>query len=124
MKFDPERYYNIASQDKEFNREIRYYDGTVKLIMGEDVFCLIVKEGKLISITDKLSAECPADTIFEGNDVQWMNLLAKVPKPFYQCLQTTCVRHGMQMSNDVKSLAYLPAWNRMTKMLREMLNDQ
>ena len=122
MKIDINKYFSLASQDPEFNREIRYYDGTVKLIMGDDVYHLIIKEGKLLMITDTLSKECPADTIFDGNDDQWGNLLAKVPKPFYQCLQTTCVRHGMEMRNDVKSLAYLPAWNRMTKMLREMLN--
>ena len=122
MKIDMEKYFGIASQDREFNREIRYFDGTVKLIMGDDVYHLIIKEGKLLMITDELSKECAADTIFEGNDDQWSNLLAKVPVPFYQCLQTSCVRHGMQMSNDVKSLSYLSAWNRMTKLLREMLN--
>lgn len=122
MKFDAKKYFEIASQDPEFTKEIRYYDGTVKLIMGEDVYHLIIKEGNLLMITDTLSAGCPADTVFDGNDEQWTNLLAKVPKPFYQCLQTTCVRHGMKMSNDAKSLAYLPAWNRMTKMLREMLS--
>lgn len=124
MKVDIQKFYEVANKDKEFNREIRYYDGTVKLIMGDDVYHLIIKDGKLIMATDELSVDCSADTFFDGNDEQWGCLLEKVPKPFYQCLQTTCVRHGMKMSNDSKSLAYLLAWNRMTKLLRELNNAE
>lgn len=122
MKIDMKKYFELASQDPEFCRELRYFDGTVKLIMGDDVYCLIIKEGKLITIVDNLSADCPADVTINGTDDMWANLLAKVPKPFYQCLQTTCVKHGMTMTQDPKSYAYLPAWNRMTKLLREMLS--
>lgn len=122
MKLELKKYAEALAKDPEFNREIRYYDGAVKMIMGNSVYVFLIKEGKLVDALDDLSAECPADLVVEGTDEMWSNLLAKVPRPFYQCLQTTCVKHGMKMSNDVKSLAYLPAWNRMIKMLREMRN--
>jgi len=122
MKLDIKKYYGIASQDPEFCREIRYFDGTVKMLMGDEVYCLIIKDGKLVAAVNDLPADVTADVVFDGNDDQWGHLLAKVPVPFYQCLQTTCVKHGMKMTNDPKTLAYLPAWNRMTKLMREMLN--
>lgn len=121
MKVDVTKLEAILQEDKEFNREIRYFDGTVKLQMGDATYCLLIKDGKLVTLTDKLPADTTADTVFGGTDFQWSNLLAAVPVPFFQCIQTSCVREGMTMSNDVKSLAYLPAWNRLFRVMR--LND-
>lgn len=121
MKVNVAKLEEILKEDREFNREIRYYDGTVKLLMGDATICLVIKDGKLLTLTDKLPAATTADTEFQGNDTQWSNLLAPVPVPFFQCIQTSCVREGMRMSNDVKSLAYLPAWNRLFRVMR--LND-
>lgn len=121
MKVDVAKLEGILKTDKEFNREIRYYDGTVKLLMGEATYCLLIKDGKLVKITDELPASTTADTEFGGNDTQWSGLLAAIPVPFFQCIQTSCVREGMTMSNDPKSLAYLPAWNRLFRVMR--LND-
>lgn len=121
MKVDVAKLEGILKTDKEFNREIRYFDGTVKLLMGEATYCLLIKDGKLVKITDDLPASTTADTEFGGNDTQWSGLLADVPVPFFQCIQTSCVREGMTMSNDPKSLAYLPAWNRLFRVMR--LND-
>ena len=121
MKVDVKKLQGILTEDKEFNREIRYFDGTVKMVMGDATYCLLIKDGKLVTITDDLPADTTADTEFGGSDFQWSNLLAPVPVPFYQCIQTSCVREGMTMSNDVKSLAYLPAWNRLIRVMR--LND-
>ena len=121
MKVDVAKLEGILQEDKEFNREIRYYDGTVKLLMGDATYCLLIKDGKLIKIVDSLPASTTADTEFAGNDTQWSGLLAAVPVPFFQCIQTSCVREGMSMSNDPKSLAYLPAWNRLFRVMR--LND-
>lgn len=121
MKVDVTKLNAILQEDKEFNREIRYFDGTVKLLMGDETYCLLIKDGKLVKLTDNLPATTTADTEFKGTDFQWSNLLAAVPVPFFQCIQTSCVREGMSMSNDVKSLAYLPAWNRLFRVMR--LND-
>lgn len=121
MKVDIKRLESILQEDREFNREIRYYDGTVKLIMGDQTYCLIIKDGKLVTITSDLPAATTADSEFVGNNTQWSNLLSPVPVPFFQCIQTSCVREGMTMSNDVKTLAYLPAWNRLFRVMR--LND-
>lgn len=121
MKVDVTKLEAILNEDREFNREIRYYDGTVKLLMGDNTICLLIKDGKLVKLTDELPADTTADTEFQGTDYQWSNLLAPVPVPFFQCIQTSCVREGMSMSNDAKSLAYLPAWNRLIRVMR--LND-
>ncbi|MDR2163066.1 MAG: hypothetical protein LBO70_03890 [Clostridiales Family XIII bacterium] len=119
MKFDGQKFFEIAIKDPEFNREIRYFDGTVKLLMGNDTYLLVIKDGVLINVLSNFVATTTADVTFIGDDYQWVNLLAAVPKPFYQCLQTACVKHGMKMTNDPKSLAYLPAWNRMIRILRD-----
>lgn len=121
MKVDTAKLEAILKEDKEFNREIRYFDGTVKLNMEETTLILIIKDGKLVTLTDELPATTTADAEFEGNNYQWSNLLADVPVPFFQCIQTSCVREGMKMTNDPKTLAYLPAWNRLFRVMR--LND-
>ena len=53
MKVDINKFYEIAIKDPEFIRELRYFDGTVKMIMGSEVYCLIIKDGKLVTAVER-----------------------------------------------------------------------
>lgn len=48
MKLELKKYAEALAKDPEFNREIRYYDGAVKMIMGDSVYVFLIKEGKLV----------------------------------------------------------------------------
>lgn len=123
MKLDIQKTMDTLSKDPEFMREIRYYDGTLKMNMGDDSYEIVFSNGKPILAKDDVpNYSAPVTTEITGTDDMWQHLLAKKPIPYYQCLQTTCVKHGMQMSSNVETLAYLPAWNRMVFVLRDIVN--
>lgn len=123
MKIDIQKAFDMLSNDPEFIREIRYYDGTLRMNMGEDSYQIVFSNGKPVAAMDEVPNYSAAPlTEITGTDDMWMNMLARKPVPYYQCLQTTCVKHGMQMTNNVETLAYLAAWNRMVFVLRDLIN--
>ena len=122
MKLDIQKVLNALANDPEFMREIRYYSGSLKMNMGEDTYVLTFANGRPVDAVDSIDPFARVTTEITGTDDMWKNLLAKKPVPYYQCIQTTCVKHGMTFTDDTKSLAYLPAWNRMVFVLRDMLN--
>lgn len=56
--------------------------------------------------------------VIRGTDEQWDALLQQKPLPFYQCLQSSNIKHGLHLSNTNETFAYLPALNRMTTLMR------
>ena len=122
MQLDMKKFYEMASKDPEFNKEIRYLNGDVKLVMGDKVYLMIIREGRLIAIDDTCSKDVPANIEFSGTEDHWERLTARAPKPFYQVLETACVKHGMTMTTNTDTLAYLPAWNRMIYIMRDVCN--
>jgi hypothetical protein len=51
-------------------------------------------------------------------------MLQRFPRPFYHSIQSTCVKHGMLLSNSNETFAYLPALNRMMQILRNVHNKE
>ena len=94
-----------------------------KMNMGEDSYLMLFHDGKPVSATDDVSPYATVTVEMTGTDDMWEHLLAAKPVPYYQCLQTTCVKHGMKMTNNAQTLAYLPAWNRMVFVLRDLINN-
>jgi hypothetical protein len=50
-------------------------------------------------------------------------MLQGYPVPFYQCLQTAAVKHGLELSTTYETFAYLPALNRLVQLLRARRNE-
>ncbi len=124
LKLDMKKFSAIASQDPEFVREFRYFDGRVKIVVGEEVNILNFTDGKLTGVDVGMPIATEAVISIQGDYSIWQNLLAKKPKPFFQCLQTAQVRHGMKVSGTNETFAYLPALNRMISLLRTMINKE
>ena len=111
-----------ARKDPEFTRETRYLNGIVKLgVAGED-HLLDFKDGKLVSVDAKMAPDDACKIVVKGTKEHWENLLARFPKPFYQCLQSTAVKHQLVLSDTNETFAYLPALNRLTQLMRNQYN--
>jgi hypothetical protein len=122
MIIETEKIETMLNNDPEFKREIRYCNGTLKMLMGDDTLCMIFKDGKLITVTYDLPAETTADFVLEGTDDLWENILATYPVPWYPCIESSCAHHGMKMTTNIETYAYLAAWNRLIKVLRLIVN--
>ena len=111
-----------AIKDPEFSREMRFFTGAMKIGVGGDFTVARFEDGKLmeVSVTQLSDSECKI--VINGTNDQWEKMLEKYPIPFYQCLQTTSVKHGLKMSVTNETFAYLPALNRLVQFMREQRN--
>lgn len=121
MKLDQKAFLEAARADFEFTRETRYLTGVIRLDFGDESWALSFANGAFAGITD--GADLPdieAKIIVGGTDEQWGALLELKPRPFYQCIQSAAVKHGMKINVANETFAYLPALNRMTTLLRNV----
>ncbi len=113
-----------AMSDPEFSREIRYFTGKLKLAIDAVEAVFEFNDGKLVKASDDKVADADCKIYVKGNKLQWTNMLAKYPVPFFQCFQTTNIKHGLVMSTTNETYAYLPALNRLLAFMRKNANQE
>jgi hypothetical protein len=106
-----------AMNDPEFARAMRYFTGTFKVAVDDEEAAFAYSDGKLIPQADASAGSEPEIEI-RGTSEHWDRMLEEFPVPFYQCLQTSSIKHGMFLNNTKEFYAYLPALNRLTALLR------
>ena len=111
-----------AMHDPEFKREMRYFDGKIQIGIGDEVTVAEFADGHLVSARVSEDPDSDCKIIIRGTDQHWANMLVRYPVPFYQCLQTTNVKHGLELSTTNETFAYLPALNRLVAILRAQQN--
>jgi hypothetical protein len=104
--------------DPEFSREMRFFDGKMKIEVAGEPTVLEFRDGALIRASHE-GADEDCRVVVRGDAEHWENMLVPYPRPFYQCLQTTAVKHGLYMSTTNETFAYLPALNRLLVLMRE-----
>lgn len=120
--FDFNSIENKLNTDPEFAREMRYFSGNIKIEIETNVQSLSYDNGKLIEIKNNSISDEECKIVIKGNKDLWINMLAEKPKPFYQCLQSTAVKHGLYMNVSNETFAYLPALNRLMQLMRHKYN--
>lgn len=110
------------NEDPEYSRETRYFSGLIKIEMDKIAQILSYNNGKLqkISLDDTDDENCKI--VVRGDKDTWLNMLQLKPKPFYQCMQSTAVKHDLYMNVSNETFAYLPALNRLMQMMRAEYN--
>ncbi|MBF8789051.1 hypothetical protein I8746_06385 [Pseudomonas sp. USTB-Z] len=114
----------VAKTDPEFVRETRYFNGTLKLVAGSEQHHLTFQEGKLEAVDSGESDDTVTEIMVKGTPEHWKEMLAEKPKPFFQSLQSTAVKHGLSISDSHATFAYLPALNRMMQLLRQIHSQE
>jgi len=111
-----------AKADPEFTKETRYLNGAVKIGIADEEHVLRFADGKLVSIDAEKIPDASCKIFVKGTQDHWTNMLAKFPKPFYQCIQSTAVKHQLKISDTNETYAYLPALNRLMQLMRSVYN--
>ncbi|GGO76349.1 hypothetical protein GCM10011348_03340 [Marinobacterium nitratireducens] len=125
IKINKQSFLDAAKSDFEFTRETRYLTGIIRLDLGSDSWALTFANGEFVGVADGLNIpDEEAKVIVGGTEEQWSALLEVKPKPFYQCIQSAAVKHGMRINVANETFAYLPALNRMTTLLRQLNNQE
>lgn len=113
-----------AMNDPEFSREMRYFNGKLKLAIDHAETVLEFDDGRMVGAYDGAVPDSDCKVFVKGSTDQWTNMLAKYPVPFYQCFQTTNIKHGLKLSTTNETFAYLPALNRLLQILRDKHNQE
>ncbi len=118
MAIDLDKVSKLAHEDFEFRRETRYLTGIIKLEFPGRQVALHFDDGKMVNVEEADYPDDKCKIVVRGTAEQWDGLLAQKPLPFYQCLQSSNIKHGLYLSNNNETFAYLPALNRMTTLMR------
>ncbi|MFF0902931.1 UNVERIFIED_CONTAM: hypothetical protein RF653_04585 [Kocuria sp. CPCC 205316] len=109
-----------ATEDFEFSREMRYYTGKLHVTIGDQAWLALFDDGRLLSVAAAdIDPQDAAIAIF-GSRQQWEEMTAEKPRPFFQSLQSSSIKHGVQLSNTDQFYAYLPALNRLMQIFRQL----
>lgn len=118
MAIDLAKFTQLAHEDFEFKRETRYLTGVIKLEFPNRVVGLHFQDGRMTRADETAPSDDQCKIVVRGTAEQWDALLQQKPLPFYQCLQSSNIKHGLHLSNTNETFAYLPALNRMTTLMR------
>lgn len=109
-----------AAEDFEFSREMRYYTGKLHFTVGEEAWEAIYDDGHFVSVEEADTTPEDAAIAIIGTRDQWEEMTAQHPRPFFQSLQSSSIKHGVQLNNTDELYAYLPALNRLMQIYRQL----
>ena len=111
----PER----TNADPEFRLAARHWTATLRLDVGDDSHALEIEDGEV----KRIAAGDPsndADVFIGASVAEWEELLAEIPRPFYQDLTAAMIHHGIRLPHDQERYAaYYPAMRRLVQILRD-----
>jgi hypothetical protein len=117
---DPTRLAATFGADRELARSARYWTGALHLGVGARSWALEFDAGRFVRATATASAPGPRDLAITAADAEWEQLLAPVPRPFYQDPYGASLHHGVSLGGDSETLfAYYGALRRVIEILRE-----
>lgn len=119
VTFQPEKLVTALNDDPEFSIAAREWTTRIKLVQGERASVLKLVEGEVRSFDPAPSPFEPVDIVLSGTDEDWDEMMAAVPKPFYQDFFAALFQHGFKLEGDMESMyAYYPAVRRMADVMR------
>lgn len=110
-----------ARNDFEFTREMRFFSGSICIQIGQKANAMFFENGKFLELKEVENGD-DCTIVISGDESIWEEMLKKVPRPFYQCLQTTQVKHGLYITTNTITYAYLPALNRLLQIMKMIVN--
>ncbi len=113
-----ERVRDTANADAEFRIAARFWNADVRFAVDERGEVLRIREGRIEAVLpDREPASCDVSIVAPRET--WRELLAPVPRPFYQDLYGASLHHGLRFEGDgVAFFPYYPALRRLVELLR------
>lgn len=107
--------------DPEFRIAARFWNGSFRLSMGaEEAYVFRVRDGQIVHLNVRPTVFDAWDFEISGPKEGWTEILAKVPRPFYQDPASAVFRHGFTLGGDVESFfAYHGALRRVIAAMRD-----
>jgi hypothetical protein len=109
--------------DPEFGLAARFWNGSFRLGMGaEEAYVFRVRDGRVVDVNRQPTPFDAWDFEVAGPADGWTEILARVPKPFYQDVVPALFRQGFSLGGDLESFfAYHAALRRVIDVMRRQL---
>ena len=112
-----------ANADAEFRRHARFWNATLRLGLGSRRLKLRVENGAVVGI-ERWFGAIAVDLAVSASEDAWQEMLAAVPRPFYQDLYAAAIHHGFDVAGDAEHYcAYYPALRRLIDIMRSVRNE-
>jgi hypothetical protein len=110
-----------VNEDPEFQLAARFWSGSFRLGMGPaEAYVFRIRDGRLVDVNLAPTSFDAWDFEIAGPAEGWTEILAPVPKPFYQDVASALLRHGFTLGGDVESyFAYHAALRRLVDLMRQ-----
>lgn len=128
VAFDPEGIMRVFNADPEFQISARFWDGTLEFGVGETLYSLTIRAGKVDGVA--VGGLEAADDVDRGRSGQvricareedWEKILMDPAPVFYLDYYSASVHHGVTLDGDAETLwAYYPAIRRTTDLFRAL----
>lgn len=107
------------NDDPEFRLAARHWTATLRLDVGERSHALRIEDGVVAGIAEAHAGDA-ADVFVGASEAEWQELLAPLPRPFYQDLSGAAIHHGVRLPHDMTAYAaYYPALRRLVQLMRD-----
>ncbi len=112
----------LARDDGEWQIAARMWNAVLRFDVGQVAHVFRIENGILANHTAcplSAPAATPCTVRVAAPREGWRQLLAPVPRPFYQDLYGAMTRHGFAVDGDFETFfAYYPAVRRLVELLR------
>jgi hypothetical protein len=107
-----------ANDDAEFGIAARMWDADVVLASDGNAVKLKIAGGRITDVASA-SKSSAAQIRVSGPENGWQEMLAPLPRPFYQDLFGASVHHGFTIEGAIEDIyPYYPALRRLIELLR------
>lgn len=108
------------NSDPEFTLNARLWEGRFKIHIGDVSYVFQMHEGTVERIIDHPDLFTEYDFQISGPADGWEELLAPLPRPFYQDLFSAWLHHGFSIEGDLEQFfGFHMALRRMVQIMRE-----
>jgi hypothetical protein len=122
-KITPESLCASLDGDPEFVSASRYWTVRLRLEVGPAVYNLRIVDGRVEGIHSGDTGFDPYDIVLRAPVPTWAEILAPVPRPFFQDFWSAMARHDFRMEGDLDALcAYYGAIRRLGDIMRALAN--
>ncbi|HET7717432.1 MAG TPA: hypothetical protein VFK86_17560 [Bauldia sp.] len=108
--------------DPEFRVFARYWTGTLRFDIGEDIYLIRLEDGDVSAVDSQAPANVgPGDVVITAPVDDWAQFLQPTPRPWYHEFYPASAHHGFRLGGDPDTLwPYYYAIRRSGEIMRSL----
>ena len=117
---DTTRIREAANADPEFRIAARFWNGAIRIEIGERAYTLEVCDGAIVRFASASNGHAHSVRIAAPEEA-WRKFLEPVPRAFFHDLGAAVTREGFVLEGDLMSFwPYYPAMRRLFDVMRQL----